>query len=431
MRVYFIALPPGERIYTINYDNDLMTPTLTTPTLTTPVALVACECYDRELVEKAILRGIDLLGGIGRFVVPGERILLKPNLLYAAAPDKCVTTNPVVVAATARVFADAGAHVVWGDSPAWVARGKAAEISGVAAAARNAGALPADMETPETVTIMVNGHARPVVLAKTLSEVDSVISLPKCKTHDLMRMTGAVKNLYGCVPGITKGRYHTRFPNPDDFADLLAAIALGVGARLHIMDAIVGMDGRGPGSGDPFPLKVLIMSTDPVALDAVMCRIVSVPASCVPTLAAGERAGLGTADHNRITLVGDPLEQFTASGFNAVRIAPLAVRGPGLLAALRSLLVAKPRIISKACRKCGNCVEVCPAVPRALSQPNQNKPPVFDYASCIRCFCCAEICPHKAITVKTPLAGRLLPLMNYLSLALAIRRNRRSTLSNE
>jgi uncharacterized protein (DUF362 family)/ferredoxin len=375
----------------------------------TRVALVRCEGYDRGAVREAVQRGLDLLGGAGRFVRPGERILLKPNLLAPRGPERAVCTHPSVFAAVAERLSAAGAVLSYGDSPGFAGMEFVARRAGIAEVARELGVVPADFSRGETVSFPDGRLIKQFTLARGALEAAGIVSLPKLKTHGLTRMTGAVKNLFGCIPGALKAEFHARLPNADLFAQMLVDLGRYLRPRLHVMDAIVAMEGNGPSSGEPRPMDVLLLSSDPVALDATACRLVSLDPRLVPTVRYGESFGLGRAEG--IDLVGDPLESFVVAGFQANRERRPTTEGPGRVSRLaRRIIVPKPVIVAERCTRCGTCVSVCPVSPKAVDfdDPARTRPPVHHYERCIRCYCCQEMCPEGAIRIEVPLLGRLL-----------------------
>jgi len=377
------------------------------------VALVRCETYDRAAVYAALERGIELLGGVDRFVSPGERILLKPNVLAGDAPEAAVTTHPAVLEGCIRLFRSAGARVSFGDSPCVEGPSRGLERAGLLAAGLRAGADLGDFSGGSP---MENGEGSLVdsfPIAQAVHDCDGMVNLPKMKTHGLTRITGAVKNLFGCVPGKRKALYHVEFRDPMAFCQLLVEIAVALRPRLHVMDGVVAMEGNGPRGGDPRPMKILILAEDPVAMDATFCRLVAMDPTFVPTNTRGQEARLGSFRSEEIDLVGDDLEPLVAPNFSLVRKpvyrnASLAHFNP-----IKSAVLPKPVIDEARCVRCGACVEACPVPGKALSFADgdeRRSPPVYDYDRCIRCYCCHETCPHRAIGKHTPFLGRLLNL---------------------
>jgi uncharacterized protein (DUF362 family)/NAD-dependent dihydropyrimidine dehydrogenase PreA subunit len=389
------------------------------------VALVQCGSYAEEEVLAAVQRGAGLLGGMGKFALAGETVLVKPNVLVAAPPEQCVTTHPAVFKAVCVCLLETGCRVVFGDSPAlysgWGKCGPTMRKAGLTAIAESLGVACADFENGTLVTNKNGASHKLFVIADGVLAASGVVSVPKLKTHGLTRITGAVKNQFGCVPGSYKGQYHARAPNVHDFSRLLADITAFVKPRLYVMDAVMAMEGNGPQNGDPRSLGLLMLSYDPVALDAIACKIIGLDPEFVPTCAAGEKAGLGTWRLDRIDCVGDDIANFITPDFKVTRLPAVSIPDNPATRAIRNLLVTRPVIHSAACTWCGSCISACPVEPRALDWGSAGKarPPIYKYNRCIRCFCCQEICPSGAIRIKTPLLGRLMPVASYLSLLIS------------
>jgi uncharacterized protein (DUF362 family)/NAD-dependent dihydropyrimidine dehydrogenase PreA subunit len=372
------------------------------------VALIACPDYEPGRVLQAVRRGVDLLGGIGLFVGAGEKILLKPNLLVAAGPEKAVTTHPSVFRAVTLLCQQARARVSYGDSPAWGSPAAVAAKSGLADVARETGLELADFVTPATVSFGQAVLAKQLILARGVLQADGVISLPKMKSHAFMRITGAVKNQFGCVPGLRKSEFHVKMPTTQHFAAMLSDINRYVKPRLYIMDGVVAMEGNSPRSGTPRRMNVLLMSSDPVALDAVFCRLVDLPPRFVPTMEPAVASGMGTFSDREIDLLGDPPAAFYCPDFDIVRQPPLGF-DPSFPYYLKRWISPRPVIDRRLCQSCGICTEICPVEPKAVSpKAGRGGQPVHDYGRCIRCYCCQELCPHGAIRIRRPILSRLI-----------------------
>jgi uncharacterized protein (DUF362 family)/NAD-dependent dihydropyrimidine dehydrogenase PreA subunit len=375
------------------------------------VALIRCGSYEYNEVKDAVLKGMDLLGGPSLFVKPGEKILLKPNWLFAIPPERAATTHPMVFKAVAEIFKSTGANLSYGDSPGFGSSENAAKKTGCAAAANDLGIPLADFSSGKEVVFNEAIQNRKLTIANGVLECDGLISLPKLKTHGFLKLTGSIKNQFGCVPGALKGEFHVKLPNPFDFAKMLVDINSFVKPRLYIMDGIIAMEGNGPMNGDPVKMGLLILSTDPVALDATVCRIIGVNPEYSYTVTIGKEAGLGTYAESEIELVGDPIDSFRNLKFKVDR-EPLKSlkRGGGIIKLINNAVVPKPYIIKSKCKKCGVCVKMCPVDPKAVNWHDGNKdnPPSYKYNQCIRCYCCQELCPEGAIEIKKPLVRKVL-----------------------
>lgn len=375
------------------------------------VAIVRCDSYDDERVYQALARAVGLLGGVAAYAASGERILVKPNTLAAELPERAVTTHPAVFGAVVRLLTEAGASVSYGDSPGFGRSADALAKGGLVAAAEKYGAALGDFETGRPVEFPEGRFERRFDLAQACLEAEGIVSVPKMKTHQLTRITGAVKNQFGCVYGLNKAATHVRIPNQVNFSRMLVDLNRLVKPRLIVMDGVVAMEGNGPRSGRPRPMNCLIVSTDPVAVDATFCRMVDLDPSFVPTNTYGREEGLGTYLVEEIEYLGDDPDLFRNPSFDVVRRPVLKVaerrRVPTFIA---NAIFPRPEIDRQSCVSCGVCVSACPVGERALSfrRGDKSRPPEYDYRHCIRCYCCQELCPHQAIAVRTPFLGRLI-----------------------
>ena len=373
------------------------------------VAVVRCETYDPDAVYGALARGVALLGGLDRFVSPGERLLLKPNLLAGDPPDRVVTTHPSVLAACVRLLRQGGASALFGDSPGLDSPARAAARAGLTKAGIKSGAEFADFSAGRHMAFPDGQVVSGFPIAEPVHACDGIINLPKMKTHQLTRITGAVKNLFGCVPGKRKALYHVQFQDVMAFSGLLVDLSLYLRPRLHVMDAIVAMEGNGPRSGDPRPMHALILSADPVAVDATCCRMVALDPTFVPTTTIGQERGLGEFRREQIEYVGDPLESLIDEDFRIVRTRVRSNASYAHYGIIKTAVLPRPVIDEDRCVKCGRCVDACPVPDKAVRfEDGRSAPPRYDYDLCIRCYCCHEMCPERAIDKRTPLLGRLL-----------------------
>ena len=321
-----------------------------------------------------------------------------------------MVTHPAVFFATGNLFQGAGAAISYGDSPGFGKCEGNMRRAGYRERADDLGFTIADFDAGRTVSYKDALLVKSLTIANGVLDSDGLISLSKLKTHGLARFTGAVKNQFGCIPGLIKSQFHVKLPDPYDFCAMLVDINTYIRPRLYIMDGIMAMEGNGPRSGKPRKMNVLLFSTDPVALDAVACRMINLNPEFVPTALAGEKAGLGTYHQERIEISGDPIESFMVRDFKVVRKAPLSTKNSRLVKILKNQLCEKPVIDRQKCTVCGTCVKMCPVQPKAVDwhSGKKNKPPSYKYGRCIRCFCCQEICPEGAISIVKPVLARVM-----------------------
>lgn len=364
------------------------------------VAVAACKTYELDLVRKSVADCLKPLGGMSAFVRPSMTVLLKPNMLTAATPDQAITTHPLVVQAVAEQVIQAGAKAWIGDSANNSSKDDRVlwNKTGNEQAARESGAKL----VPFSGAVWKHLNGFDYILAKPVSQVDLIINLPKLKTHTLTLYTGAIKNLFGCVPGGRKGAIHVQAPGVKDFSRMLVDILELVRPSLSIMDAVVGMEGNGPGSsGTPRECGFLAASTDAVALDSVCSQAMGYRMGDVLHIAYAAKRGLGNIDPAAIEIKGEP----QALNFGSMKILPtkhIFDVPSWLTAPIAGQLKLRPRVESTKCTGCGTCSEVCP-----VSAITAGQPPVFDLKKCIGCMCCGEACPDGAITPHRTWIGRL------------------------
>lgn len=361
------------------------------------VAIAKAESYDRVTVKTAMLLLLAPLGGMEAFVRPGERVLLKPNMLYAKAPEFAVTTHPEVLRAAIELVQEAGGIPLVGDSPGFGDFRKVAGKSGMLRVAEETGAEP--VEFSEALEVPGSGLFKRFELARPYLEADRVINLPKLKTHEMMTMTCGVKNLFGAVVGHAKAAWHMKAGTDREmFARMLLEIYLLRPPDLTIVDAVTAMEGNGPGSGDPRDVGLLLAGVNPVAVDVIAAEIAGIPKKLLFVESAARRLGIDGAERSDIMTIGVPVAEARVAPF---RLPPLSDvqwgLPPFLKNRLRHYLTTRPCAVPEKCQLCGICVNACP--PRAIEIRDGRL--AFDYHRCIRCFCCRELCPHDALDVRT------------------------------
>jgi len=336
-------------------------------------------------------------------------VLLKPNLLMPALPERAITTHPAVVAGVCHWFRThyPGAKLYIGDSSGCLG------LAGTKLAFKTCGLVKlaeeynAQLVPFESLPLIknYNKHAKvwpKLSLPKLVVQADLIVNLPKLKTHSLTNYTGAVKNLYGCLPGGIKGEGHIVGANPHRFAELIVDVFEAVKPRVNIMDAVIGMEGAGPSNGQTKQTGYLLAGSDAVALDAVALKMAKIPESFVLTQTAAKERGL----YPEYSIVGKfkPVKYKLPVRWKSMI---LSVLPSSIASAITSKMVQgfmkSPEIDYNKCTKCLTCVRICPA--KAIT--TKAGLPVIHHDKCIKCLSCAEHCPEGAIHTKQNLADNL------------------------
>ncbi|MFZ5950514.1 MAG: DUF362 domain-containing protein [Candidatus Rifleibacteriota bacterium] len=388
----------------------------------TKIFLKRCPGYHSPKVTETVAGLLDQLSLDRPLASKGQTVLVKPNMLSCKTPDHAATTHPAVVEAVAAYFVKTGARVLIGDSPPAVF-GRAEEYwsrTGFAEAAKNSGAELVCFETiaKQTIEISTNRQKHQAHVVKLAFDADLIVNLPKLKTHNLTRITGAVKNLFGLVPGLQKAVWHKVFPKSLEFSNFIVDFARQMPAGITLLDAIEGMEGQGPAGGKRIFPGFLMASTCPVAIDRAICRIGGIDENTVSMLNRARELSWGPTNVDQLEFRGDSPNDVKISNFQ-VPGRPVQDYLPDLLLnSLKKLVWAGPALKAATCIGCGRCKEICPV--NAIDIVD--KTAQFDRRTCISCFCCMEVCPVDAIEAqKSPLLNLAFKLRN---LKKAFKRNK-------
>lgn len=372
------------------------------------VAIVRCADYGEETCERALREVLVPFGGLD-WVRPGMRVVIKANLVSAMKPEKAATTHPALLAALTRMLRERGANVVIGDSPGGtfaaphlnaVYRVCGLSEAEAAGAELNRDFSQKEADLPEAHT------AKHITYTGYLDGADAIISFCKLKSHGMLSLSAATKNLFGAIPGIIKPEYHYRYPDPMDFADMLIDLNEFFRPKLYLVDAVQTMEGNGPTAGTPKYMGALLAGTNPHKIDLLCAKLIGLEAKNVPTLRAAQERGLTPASAEELEISGDA-EEFVCKDFVTVQKGTGtdfgAQKGKLLGAAAKTVLRARPKLKRSRCVGCGVCRNTCPAHAIVIEKGKAK----IDRRACIRCFCCQEFCPKGAMRVHRTWVARI------------------------
>jgi uncharacterized protein (DUF362 family) len=291
------------------------------------VAAVRCGSYDTGMVYAAVCRQFELLGGVERFIQPGLRVLIKPNLIVPRPAEVPAQTHPEVIYAVARIVKEHGAIPLVGDSPAWGNTRGCLKALGIDTRLETLGAEIVQLDQP--VRMEIAGVR--VGISRVTLEADAIINLPKLKAHQQLGATFAFKNMYGCVAGLggkEKAWWHfARGKEFEPFCRMIIGIYHTLHPVLNVIDGIVGMEGQGPINGQPKEVGYLIAGTDPAACERVCCDLVGFDPKHLPLLVTAEAMAPGSMAAP-IQVVGDIFNSPACSDFKPAIQTPLRFTFP-------------------------------------------------------------------------------------------------------
>ena len=371
------------------------------------IVIKNCPSYDQETLIPVLHSVLKEAGGWDRYIKSGDTVLLKVNLIGPKPADSGAVTHPDFVRALTKILHEKGCRVWIGDSAggaiAGIApTGRAMDVAGYKAVAEEEGAEIKNFDREGVTEVPVNSpDYGSIFLARPLFEADVVINLPKLKTHVAAGYTGAVKNLFGCIPGLKKAEYHKLYPDSRSFGNIIADINDAVKPALHIMDGITGMQGKGPTGGSPYSAGKVIAGTDPLALDTVGAAMMGLDVRDLPIFEEVIRRDLGMSDPAGIELAGDYTEVPRLKGYEIPKVHAVGGRKSKMFKKVIEFFKTRPNINLSICTACNTCVDSCPV--QAIDRDTK----LIDYTKCIECMCCHELCVYNAVELKNvkPLAG--------------------------
>ncbi len=242
----------------------------------------------------ALSYALDAVGGIKRFVKPGEKVTIKPNIGWDRAPEQAANTNPILVSEMVRMCLDAGASDVIVTDISCNDPRRCFLRSGIRDAAEKAGARVFLPRPEDFVTTDLGGELLTVwPVLKHFIQTDRLINMPIVKQHSLSQCTIGMKNLYGILGG-RRNQLHQQIDQ--SIVDLVAFSK----PTLTVVDATRVLMRNGPTGGNLDDVAIensVICATDPVAADARGAEFLGLDAERVNHIVLAEKIGLGIADY--------------------------------------------------------------------------------------------------------------------------------------
>jgi len=373
------------------------------------VSLRGCSKYDYDILMNQMTKSVEDLGGLEQYFKKGEKVLLKVNLLMKRKPEEATTTHPLFVKVLCDILVAYGVDIIIGDSPGGPYNKNA--LAGIYRVCGYENLVSDHVKLNDNFGSYTSNSDKGLLMKSietidVLNDVDHVVSVSKLKTHGMTKFTGAVKNMYGTIPGLKKAEYHYTLPDIKDFSNMLVDVCLNANPTLSFMDGIVGMEGAGPSGGEPRQIGVVIASDSPYHLDVVACKIVGIDPMSVPTIERCVERDI--IKDNDINIMGESIDTYYISDFKIP-----SIKGVGLLKGrvpkwfdgiVDYMIKPKPVVDMKKCIGCGECELCCPAKTIDIKEKKAR----IHLNKCIRCFCCQELCPVKAIEVYRHPIGRLM-----------------------
>ncbi|OWZ82675.1 DUF362 domain-containing protein [Natranaerobius trueperi] len=357
--------------------------------------------YNLKIVRSGLEEVLDYIGGLSNYINTGDTVLLKVNMLSPKKPVEAVTTHPNIVQVMCEMIRELGAYPVVGDSSGGVttkgSRTKHAfKLTEIEKATQRGGGTILNFDEVGAVKVATENFNE-IYIAKSIYEADIIISLPKFKTHGLTYFTGAIKNMYGVIPGTKKREYHRLYPDVWEFSKLLADLYWETKPDLNIMDGIWAMEGNGPSAGKRKDLGLLLASDDGVALDEIASHIIGFKPKQVKAIKIAHENGYGQGDINNIEL-NKTVNKFKPDNFKHPSTSYVEMVPSGLIRTLMGQLGTIPEINQSKCSKCGLCHQNCPVDAIEISKQGQFK---VKGQACIECLCCHELCPIHAVKLSS------------------------------
>ena len=364
--------------------------------------LTGCGEYDEERLTEIIHSQFEQLGVYDR-IKAGMKVVIKPNLIMESKPEAAMITHPAVTAAAVSCIQKSGADIVIAESPGGnYSPGRMKRVYSACGYTELADRLGVKLYTEcksREVKLPDARLCRQLSVVEPFLTADYIVNICKLKTHGMMGMSGAVKNMFGAVPGLMKPELHCRFPDKPDFAAMIVDLCEFLSPNLQIMDAVCGMEGNGPTGGSSRYVGAVMTAYSPYVMDAAAASMIGADISAMHVLRETISRGLVSGNPQDLEIIGEALEKFRLTDYKPAKSAgaDFISRLPAFMRPMAARIARPtPKVSKKDCIGCGKCAESCP---KHIIKLTDRKAEI-DTETCIRCFCCHEMCPVQAIDIK-------------------------------
>ena len=365
------------------------------------VAASRSESHGVAFVRKAVQHLLEhSVPTLPTLVNRGDRVLVKVNMGCSGArlPEQRYTTHPALAEAIIDALLDCGAIVSFGDD---VARaGKYTEgiykSTGMADVAKRTGASLIDFVAAGAREVTGRLlYPRSYLITNAYFEADVVINIANCRSHVGIAMSGAIKNMFGCVIGLRKQHIHNVFlGDAREFGRAIADIYSVIPADFSFLDLTSVSDGE-----SIHRVGLILASTDAVALDAVAAHSIGYEDLPIWVTHYAGKFGVGCDDIGQISIRGIDLDEVEKPHLKRPPVSSVKASTYDRITAAvnNTFLRPRPVIAAAECTGCGECIERCPVDCIEVFPGNTYR---INRRDCVDCGCCLKVCDVQAVKLQ-------------------------------
>lgn len=324
-----------------------------------------------------------------------DKVFIKPNLINDSPPSSGVTTDLRIVASLIRILKNIGVTDVMVGESAILSTEDVLKKHNFYSL-KDYGVKTLNLDKAEWIKVesgMFESFKR-FHLPKAVLEADVIISVPKMKTHAETGVTLSIKNLIGLIP-----RGDRMIAHKGNINEAIVAVFQYLNAQkkfFSVVDGIIALEGRrGPVIGNTVKLGLIIMGSDPLAVDSTCVRIMGAKPKDILHIDMACALGLGVTDN--IEILGKDINKVKRNFVFPDINFPDVSKGYKLgfiYGYVCSLFKKYPYMLAQEkCTQCMGCINICP-----MECITHNYRRIFfDYTMCINCLCCCEVCKTGAL----------------------------------